>query len=83
MKKAKERTATEIIVAVSQALRRRDPQPVVEEEGLAPCCPYCQSAAWMTNADEEPNSYCGLCGQRLDWAHPENPDEEEAEEEKT
>ena len=73
-------TTLEGIEQAYQALRRQRPQPVIEEAGIAARCPYCEASAWMTNADEELNNYCGLCGQRLDWEHPENPDEEEAEE---
>ena len=35
-------------------------------------CPNCGSGEYLHNEDGNRNSFCGQCGQAIDWAEPEN-----------
>ena len=49
------------------ALEKQIPKKPIEEQGISPRCPYCESANYLTNEDEEDNKFCGNCGQAIDW----------------
>ena len=53
------------------ALEKQIPKKPIEEQGIAPRCPYCENANYLTNEDEEVNNYCGNCGQAIDWRNEE------------
>ena len=51
--------------------------PVKFAEHLSPFCPFCGSAEYMHNPDENENNFCGQCGTPLDWENMENVDTDE------
>lgn len=49
---------------------------VVEEEGIAPYCPYCNGGEYLHNEDGNENNYCGHCGTKLDWSDIESEEQQ-------
>lgn len=43
----------------------KSPYPNGDQNILA--CPTCGSGEYLHNADEAPMSFCGQCGQAIDW----------------
>lgn len=50
------------------------PRKIKIDSKNKPYCPNCYSGEYIFNLKQEQNSYCGDCGQRLDWGEFEQRD---------
>ena len=56
-----------VLWVIRDALEKQIKKSLLEEQGITHRCPYCENANYLPNEDEEENSYCGNCGQAIDW----------------
>lgn len=56
------------------ALEKRLPQlPYPDGDRFILACPCCGSGEYLVNWDGNRNTYCGQCGQKIDWRGEDEP----------